>query len=104
MEVREYGDIPQIFEDQAIEEQGEQLQELQDQLQDQLQELQRSYIATICLAAIFILIIMTNLYYSHYYITLLLAKIEILDTNRILLDQLLDQLLDTDRSWHLHSA
>ena len=76
MEVREYGDIPLIFEDQAIEEQEEQLQELQDQLQ----ELQRSYIATICLAAIFILIIMTNLYYSHYYRTLLLAKIERLDT------------------------
>ena len=48
MEVREYGDIPLIFEDQAIEEQGEQLQELQE-LQDQLQELQKRYIATICL-------------------------------------------------------
>ena len=80
MEVREYGDIPLIVEDQAIEEQEEQLQELQE-LQDQLQELQKRYIATICLAAIFILIIMTNLYYSHYYRTLLLAKIERLDTS-----------------------
>ena len=64
MEVREYGDIPPIFENPGLPDQ------LLAQAIDEQEEEESESIATICLAAICTLITMTI---SYGYITLLLA-------------------------------